>query len=131
MAVTPYCSTDQWAYRRGGYANFAAYTTAKGEYPEENQLLKALEAATNILNNPAHLNTTSNITDTNYTEELEYDCFIMANRMLDIDRARSKDGGGFGVQTWSQADFLMSHERVSLKLISKIKGKRLVGKIVF
>lgn len=130
--VAPYCSVAQWAFRKGGFASFADYTTAKGSYPDEDQLSEALQDATNIMNNPVHLNTPgANITDVNYLEELEFTCYKMTNRILDINKSRSQEGGGFGMQMWSQADYLMSHERTSLKLISKIKGKRLVGKIVF
>ena len=129
--VTPYCSVNQWAKRHGGYDTFAEYTAAVGSYPSEGELQEALEDSTNTMNDTVHLNTSTNITDTRHTERLEEICSKMADRKLDIPRARSNQGGNFGIQAWSQADFLMSHERVELLNISKIKKKRRVARVVF
>jgi len=90
-----------------------------------------LEDATNILNDPEHINTSTNITTTRHLERLEKICFNMANRMLDIEQARGKQGGNFGMQMWSQADFLMTYERSFLHTISLTENKRKVGKWVF
>lgn len=127
--ATPYCSKDQWAKRmnRTDWITFAAAE----DWPTANVIQEALEDATNILNDPEHINTSTNITTTRHLERLERICFNMANRMLDIEHARGKQGGNFGMQMWSQADFLMTYERSFLRTISLTENKRKVGKWVF
>jgi len=127
--VTPYCSKDQWAVRMR-YDNWDAFIAAEN-WPTADLLQETLEDATNIMNDTEHINTSSNITTIRHLGRLERICFNMTNRMLDIDQTRGQQGGSFGIQPWSQADFLMTFERSFLKTISKTENKRKVGKWVF
>jgi len=127
--VTSYCSKDQWAVRMH-YADWDTFAAAEN-WPTEDLLQETLEDATNIMNDTEHINTSINITSTRHLGRLERICFNMTNRMLDINHARGKAGGNFGMQIWSQADFLMSFERTFLKTISRTENKRKVGKWVF
>ena len=126
--TTPYCSKDQWAKRmnRTDWDTFAAAE----DWPSADVLQEALEDATNIMNDEVHINTGgSNVTTSQYLERLEKICFDMTNRMLDIEQARGKQGGDFGFQQWSQADYLMSYERSYLIQISLRLGTRGVGAV--
>lgn len=125
--VTPYCSTAQWAKRRGGYASFAAYTAAKGLIPDEDELQEVLEDATNIMNDLEHLATSSNITDTVYLERLERICYSMSLRILTQERNINLLGGQW---TWSPQDMMYKSERDFLRTLSKVKQYRRVGRLV-
>ena len=123
--TTPYCSTAQWAKRRGGYANFAAYTTAKGSVPDEDELEEILEDATNIMNDSEHIGSlTTNITDTDYTERLEKICYNISLRILATERGINLLGGQW---TWSPQDLMYASERNFLFQLGLRKGYRKVG----
>jgi len=127
--TTPYCTKDQWAQRHG-YADWSAFAALES-YPDATQLQNILEDATEIMNDTEHIGClSSNITDSDYTARLERICFNMANRMLDEMNARGAMGGKMftnGVMNWSQADYLMSHERAFLVRLSLVKGYRQIG----
>ena len=129
--ATPYCSRDQWSVRKSSktqaYGNWADYAAAEA-WPDATSLDKALSDATNIMNNPAHINTTSNLTDGNYTEWLERLCYDMANRILGVEGNQAMQGG---IWTYSPGDKMNRYERQTIISLSKIKSKRRVGRVVF
>jgi hypothetical protein len=129
--MAPYCSKDQWAKRKSSktqtYDDWADYATAE-DFPDANALDEALQDATNIMNDFKHINTASNITDTQHTSRLERICYNMANRMLGIEGNQAIQGG---IWTYSPGDMLNSYERDFLVSLSRDKGTRLVGKVVF
>jgi hypothetical protein len=127
--VTPYCSTAQWAKRRGGYASFVAYTAAKGLVPNEDELQEILEDCTMIMNDDNHIGClVTNITDSNYTDRLETICYNMSLRKLATERGINLLGGRW---TWSPQDLMYASERETLIILSKKKKNRRVARVVF
>lgn len=124
--TTPYCSRNQWAERKG-YATWAAYVAAGYGEPTQQELDSALEDATDIMNDPEHINCKStNITDTDYTQRLERICYNMANRIMDVERNRGRQGAMF---QFSPQDFLFDKERKFLIQIALDKEYRYVGAV--
>lgn len=124
--TTPYCSINQWAERKG-YANWAAYVAAGYGKPDQEVLESALEDAADIMNDSEHLNCkSSNITDTDYTQRLERINYNMANRIMDVERNRGREGAMF---RFSPQDFLFDRERKFLIQIAIDKSYRYVGAV--
>ena len=126
--ATPYCTTAQWAKRRGGFASFAAYTTDRGPSPDEDELQEALEDATNIMNDTEHIHTSTNITTARYLERLEKICYNMSLRILATEKGIDLIGGAW---TWSPQDMMYATERAFLLSLSKINNKRRTARVVF
>ena len=128
--TTPYCDKDAWAKRKSSktqpYDDWADYTAAE-DWPDANALDDALQDATETMNDPDHMNTATNITDATYTTRLERICYNMANRLLGVEGNQAMQGG---IWTYSPGDMMNSYERRALISISRIKSKRLVGKVV-
>ena len=79
------------------------------------------------MNDSEHLNCKStNITDTDYTQRLERICYNMANRILDVERNRGREGAMF---RFSPQDFLFDRERKVLIQIALDAGHRYVGAV--
>jgi len=122
--TTAYVSTDEWADKKG-YATFAAYIADDNPEPNETKLESFLKQATRILNNRQHLACgTTNITNSDYIEDIQDYCITIANRMMDVDRNRGFMGGGF---TFSPQDFLYTYERNDINQIAREVGYKVVG----
>lgn len=127
--MTSYCDKDYFAECRSSktksFANWAAYAASE-DYPDATSLQKALDRATSIMNNRSHMNTSSNITNTQDVETLKDICYKMATRMLGIESQR-----GTGMIGYSPADYLNVIERETLITIGQVATKRKVGRVVF
>jgi hypothetical protein len=129
--MAPYCTKDAWAVRKSSktqtYDNWADYTAAE-DWPDANALDKALQDATEMMNDLTHINTSTNITDTRHTNRLEEICYNVANRNLGVEGNEAMQGG---IWIYSPGDKLNGYERDFLLKLSKVKSKRRVGKVVF
>lgn len=124
--TTPYCSRDQWAVRKSSktksYSDWNDYT-AENTYPDANSLDEALEAGDITINKTIGW-ITSNITDTAYTDFLEFLNYKLADRNLLIEQYH---GYQAGKMMFSPQDYLFDKERRDLKDIGIRKGHLVVG----
>lgn len=127
--MTSYCDKDYFAQRRSSktkaYTDWDDYADSE-DFPDETSLDLVLQAATDIMNNRWHINTSSNITNSQDTGTLKDICYKMATRMLGIESGR-----GTGIVNFSPGDYLNVNERETLKAIGRVATKRKVGKVVF
>lgn len=124
--TTPYASINDWAETKG-YASFAAYAADSNPEPNQTKLQTFLEKATRIMNNRKHLACgTTNISSSDYTDDLKDYCITIANRMMDVERNRGFMGGGF---TFSPQDFLYAYERDDMNQIALELGYKEVGTV--
>lgn len=129
--MTTYCDKDYFAQRRSSKTkSFSDWTdyAASEDYPDATSLEKALEAATAIMNNRSHMNTSSNITNAQDVETLKDTCYKMTCRILGMELQMGMQGGAF---MFSPSDYLSTLERGTLITIGRIHTKRKVGRIVF
>lgn len=123
--TTPYLTNDQYAVLKG-YDDFDAFHTVYPK-PTAAKLTQYLTKATRILNNRQHLNCgTTNVSNTDYLDDVKDYCVSIAERMRDVEQNRGMKGGLF---TFSPQDFLHSYERNDILLMSVELGFRKVGDV--
>jgi len=124
MAITPYCSINEWAQKKG-YDTFALFIAKHTDYVTEEALTDMLEEATSMMNDEIGSGDT-NITDTRYTTILRNLCYRMSNLMVDEEQGRAHE------QKRSQyipRDYMYERDRSRLQRIGLVKGYRAVGQV--
>lgn len=118
--TTPYCSKDEWAYKKG-YANWAAYDKS---YPTATDLDDYLDEMTDIMNGDQYLNVTSNITTTRYVSILRRICYLGVNYMMQEEEAMAQERTRT-VRPF--VDYMRPSHRQLLRQIGARQGTRVYG----
>ena len=127
--MTGYIDKDYFAQRRSSksksFSDWDDYADSEN-WPDATSLDLIIQAATDIMNNRSHINTSSNITNTQDTGTLKDTCYKMVCRMMGIATQQ-----GIGTIPFSPADYLNAIERSTLQSIGKVANKRKIGRVVF
>jgi hypothetical protein len=124
MATIPYADENDWADKKG-YDSWDLYVADSNPEPNLTKLISFLKQGTRILNNRKHLAAgVTNVTNTDYLDDIKDYNIVMANRMMDVDRNRNVQGAFF---RFSPQDFLYSYERDDIQQIALEIGNKVVG----
>ena len=123
MVTVSYCSKDQWAQRKAR-TDWDTYAS-ENKYPDAEALQQFLVDTTVTINDLDHVGCTStNITNTEYTEWLEALCYKMTNRSLMVELNQGAQAGQY---SFSPQDLMYNMERTNCWNIGTAEGYRSRG----